>query len=252
MIVCYAKVAALGLTDEVVATSKKSQSFLGRYIYYPDHLVRLPAPTQGNKLGDLWSVLRTIWSEPVFQTFLGSLFLEPLKAPRDYIKDESVSRFVSRRWHPVIADNLVSALYHGVYAGDVDKLSAQTLLGPYWDLEMRGDGITAPMLEMIRSQTKFMYMDDCLAITTLSNNLDKEKWKVLARQLKEAGVITFKRGLGQLVEALEASLKKSGKVEILTNTRVTGVSLREKDSDLEVRLYRYSLLLQLIFGFTNG
>lgn len=229
------KVSSLGLADDIVPTSKRAAASTNRYIYYPDHLVRMPAPypDQG-ALSFFWSSFRTVTTEPVFESFLSGIFGELSKLPRPHIRDESIARFISRRFNEKIADNLVSALYHGIYAGDINVLSAKALLGPYWDLEMKDSGVALGFVDMKRHGRKFMYMDDFLAMTACIRGVSKESRRAVLERLAGASVFTFKRGIGQLAEALVDSIKESGKVEIITDARVNSISQNTKTSDLTV------------------
>ncbi|BDD61046.1 oxygen-dependent protoporphyrinogen oxidase [Monascus purpureus] len=229
-------VSSLGLADDIVPTSKRAAASTNRYIYYPDHLVRMPAPypDQG-ALSFFWSSFRTVTTEPVFESFLSGIFGELSKLPRPHVRDESVARFISRRFNQKIADNLVSALYHGIYAGDINVLSAKALLGPYWDLEMKDSGVALGFVDMKRRGRKFRYMDDFLAMTACIRGVSKENRRAVLERLAGASVFTFKRGIGQLAEALVDSMKESGKVEIITDARVNSISQNTKTSDLTIR-----------------
>lgn len=179
-------------------------------------------------------MVNTLLQEPAFESFLSSLFLETLKSPREFMKDESVAEFVSRRFHPKVADNLVSAVYHGIYAGDIDSLSAQTLLGPYWDLEMREIGLLRSFMDMMTSRTKFLYMDDFLATAVFVRGQADDNMRKLLVALEGASVFTFRRGMNQLSDALVAKLKESRKVDIITDAQVTSLTQNPETSDLTV------------------
>lgn len=117
-------------------TLKNSPAARNRFVYYPDHLVKIPTPKKS--IESIWNLFQELRSEPLFDKLLSSMLLEPTKPPRphsEWQRDESIASFISRRFHPKVADNLVSALAHGVYAGDIDQLSAQTILGPFRNMD---------------------------------------------------------------------------------------------------------------------
>ena len=85
----------------------------------------------------LWSII----TEPVFEGLgLGALFefQRPQRATwaqynNPEVDDESVASFLERRLGtPDVGNNIVSAVLHGIYAGDVNQLSARSLLPKLW------------------------------------------------------------------------------------------------------------------------
>ncbi|RHZ57924.1 oxygen-dependent protoporphyrinogen oxidase [Aspergillus thermomutatus] len=228
----------LDLLEDVLITSKASPAARNRYIYYPDHLVRMPArdPSRG-QLSDLYSNFRTLLTEPVFDKLVRSVLTEPLKLPpeqKSRDSDESVRDFVSRRLAPEVADNIVSAVYHGIYAGDIDRLSAQTLLGTFRDLEHDDRRVLGGVLHAATSDIKFNLMDDMLALHSLAATKQKSYWSSLKTLVRDASVITLKNGVQQLTDTLAAALRKSGKVDLLTGTEVKAISTNPVNSDLTI------------------
>ncbi|RLL96363.1 hypothetical protein CFD26_104998 [Aspergillus turcosus] len=225
----------LDLLEDVLITRKSSPAARNRYIYYPDHLVRLPGrdPRRG-LLSDLYANLRTLLTEPVYDKFVWSLLTEPFKQHKSSASDESVREFISRRFAPEVADNIVSALFHGIYAGDIDRLSAQALLGPLRDLEHHDRGVLGSVLNAVNLGTTFNLMDEWLALHSLAPIKQKNYWSSLKTLVRDAAVLTFKKGVQQLPDALAAALRKSKKVELLTDTEVTAISTNRVNSDLTI------------------
>ncbi|KAJ6188742.1 hypothetical protein N7519_003650 [Penicillium mononematosum] len=201
----------LGLYDDLIVTPKTSPAARNRYIYYPDRLVRMPAPKPELSEGCLHSA----------------------RHPTEWAKDESVADFIRRRFGPNVADNLVSAVYHGIYAGDIDRLSAQALLGGLRNLEggiggiggLVSGGVTASLISRSISKTRTRNMDDFMAIDAMPAGPElvrrQHDLEVLAAG---ASTFTFKRGVAQLIQALIASLKASGKVDFRMNTEIKALS----------------------------
>ena len=50
-------------------------------------------------------------------------------------EDESIQDFVTRRFGKGFSDDLISAMVHGIYAGDVSKLSVRSTFGMLYHLE---------------------------------------------------------------------------------------------------------------------
>ncbi|KAI9925138.1 oxygen-dependent protoporphyrinogen oxidase [Aspergillus wentii] len=228
----------LDLHDEILLTSKKSPAASNRYIYYPDHLVRMPAPSpDAGFVTNALSIFNSIKNEPVFESLIRSVILEPMKVPSDetiYNRDESVADFVSRRFSPQIADNLVSALYHGIYAGDIDRMSAQTLMGSYRDFESHDRRVLGSLLHSLTSDLKIILMDDLLALHSVAEEKRGSYWKSLKTLVNGASVLTMKNGVGQLTDGLAAALNKSDKVNVITETEVKAIDQDPNTSDLTI------------------
>ncbi|OQE46690.1 hypothetical protein PENCOP_c001G01793 [Penicillium coprophilum] len=226
----------LGLYKDLIVTPKTSPAAQNRYIYYPDRLVRLPAPKPELSFGENFDRFVNTMKEPLFNKFISGIVKDifaPSRHPTEWAKDESVADFIGRRFGPNVADNLVSAVYHGVYAGDIDRLSAQTLLGSIRNLEggiggiggFVSGGVTASLISRSISKTKTRNMDDFMAIDAITAGPElvrrQQDLEVLAAG---ASTFTFKRGVCQLIEALIASLEASGKVSFRMNTEIKALS----------------------------
>ncbi|KAF7588741.1 oxygen-dependent protoporphyrinogen oxidase [Aspergillus hancockii] len=228
----------LGLHDDVLLTSKSSPAARNRFIYYPDHLVRMPAPDpEAGWIENITNPLFAILREPVFEGFLAAALLEPTRAPpehKSFNSDESIADFVSRRLSSDVANNLVSALYHGIYAGDISRLSAQTIMGTFRDLENDDRRVIGGYVNSLMSDVKHMFMDDLLALESVAHEKSGSYWQSLRTLVNKTSVLTLKQGLGQLSDALIAALRKSGKVDVLANTEVNSISQNPDTDDLVI------------------
>ncbi|OJJ86102.1 oxygen-dependent protoporphyrinogen oxidase [Aspergillus glaucus CBS 516.65] len=226
----------MDLHDEVLFTKKDTPAARNRYIYYPDHLVRMPGPDpEAGVIQNAVSILGSVLSEPVFKNLIKGVVTEPLKL--DLIPgpaDESVAEFVARRLHPDVADNLVSAIMHGIYAGDIDKLSAQALLGQIRTFETPDRGVIGSLLNIKSSGRAIVRVDDSLARRNAGPLKNIEYWKMLKTLVARSSALTFKNGVGQLSDALAAALDRDEKVEVITNADVRAISQNPETSDLIV------------------
>lgn len=179
--------------------------------------------------------------EPLFDSFLQGVLLEytkPARMPHEWQTDESVASFVSRRFNPQIADNLVSAMMHGIYSGDIEKLSAQTVMGPMRNLEDGGVLYSGFMRAFCRQQTRLM--DDYLAVDITSESRRALEFQPdILETIKKSSTFTFKGGVQQLPQALAASLKASSKVEVKTNSGVEAMSKSRDSNNINVCPHRY-------------
>ena len=206
-------------------TSKESVAARNRFIYYPDHLVRMPGPGSS-----LLGVLSSMLSEPVFQGLLYGAMTEVFRPRPNDIDDESVGAFVSRKFGPAVTDNMVSAVLHGIYAGDVYQLSAKSILGKVYKTEEQyASVVLGNMLEATRNDSLVPLLDLHMMrylkpFMVASNGQPLPGTEILAK-VRASSVYTFKRGLGQLAESLESTLRKLPNVTILMNTPVESLEM---------------------------
>ncbi|OJJ77567.1 hypothetical protein ASPBRDRAFT_190862 [Aspergillus brasiliensis CBS 101740] len=223
----------MDLLDDVLISDKKSPAAQNRYIYYPDHLVRLPFPPTEGLLKTAWTLLM----EPLFETFVQSALFEKSKRAVSgdvFFHDESVADLVSRRLSPKISENLASAVMAGIFAGDVNRLSAEMAIGYVRELEKRYGSIVDGMMAQRASETRAMPMDEFLALESLASNRDARYWKSLRAVVSDASVLTLRNGLGQLTDALAVRLRSSSNVEVLSGTEVTSLSQNPDTRDLTI------------------
>lgn len=217
----------LGIEKEVIMTSKNSVAAQNRFIYYPDHLVRMPGPG-GSIPGNLYS----FFTEPVFKGLVSGLWKETRtpRRPKD-LMDESVGSFISRRFGSPLADNMVSAIFHGIYAGDIYQLSARSILPQQWHLEGRDwskEGPDSQKSSVIVAMAQNFMQDETEILAHDALFIDYYKTRKLRSKVKEIGlssVYTFKRGIGQLTESLGNKLKERSNVTIHKNTVIKTLEL---------------------------
>ncbi|KAI9835291.1 MAG: hypothetical protein M1819_002435 [Sarea resinae] len=215
-------ICKLGIEDEVLVTKKDSVSAQNRFIYYPDHLVRMPGP--GMSMGEL---VKTALLEPVMRGSTPGVFGEfmrdqvPVEPGKGVQTDESIGSFISRRLNKSMADNLVSAVMHGIYAGDIYQLSAKSILPTQWHLEKRYGSITMGMMQAFRKQMIFMPERDAHLHVAFS----RTKLSPLLRdKMKDASVYTFKGGLEQLSVSLAKAIANAPNVTTKTNHSIKSLT----------------------------
>lgn len=208
----------------MVQTSKLSAAAKNRFIYYPDHLVCMPEPSQG-----FYAVVWKILTEPVFQGSFKMLF-EYMRPRRSIdLKDESVRSFLARRAGGTdIPDNLASAVFHGIYAGDIDKLSARSILSAQWGME----GAYGSLGKGLPHAIKFHHAtaeDETMAEKEKDLFTDHERSIV-----QDASVYTFRRGIGTLSEALVSSLRSNPNVKIKLGEFIASIEYDSQNEGLKV------------------
>lgn len=217
------------MIDDLLVTTKSSSAAQNRFIYYPDHLVRMPGP--GQRPLDM---LKTIWSEPAFKGIFRGILNDVRSDKRpDYLKDESVGDFIARRGSKHLADNLASALFHGIYAGDIYQLSARSILSIPWMREAKHGNLADAMLQAMTQKTSWNFCDDI----ALQRKLQTTQWEPrLREQVGNMSVFTFKKGLGELSKQLERRLSYKSNVKLMKATKITKLEKEEESSNIKVSI----------------
>ncbi|KAL8841943.1 MAG: hypothetical protein Q9170_000723 [Blastenia crenularia] len=205
---------SLGLENQILMTSKESVAAQNRFIYFPDHLVRLPGPGTS-----LFSSIVSILREPLFKGLLPAALSEPLRPGPKGVDDESIASFISRRLNPAVADNLVSAMIHGIYAGDIDQLSVRSIFPSFWYAEKAVQSIGRAFGQGLSLR---WYHDAVLDAEWAQAPPVTDKIKAV----RESSVFTFKHGVGQLADRLESKLRQFPNVRIRQKTTVDQLQLK--------------------------
>lgn len=117
----------LDLKDELIESSDKS---VNRYVYFQKQLMKVPMSIQELYKTDLLS-------KEGKKTLLEEFFIPKVD------KEETVEEFISRRFGREILKNLVQPFLCGVFAGDVQKLSANSVFPKLKELERKYNSILA-------------------------------------------------------------------------------------------------------------
>jgi oxygen-dependent protoporphyrinogen oxidase len=195
----------------------------------------MPGPGQ-----DLFATAWSMLTEPVFKGLWNAAF-EYSRPPRpSNLEDESIGSFLNRRLGgPDLGNNLVSAVLHGVYAGDIYKLSARSLLSLPWDLELQAGSIVKAALS---ATAGVMTTADHATVAEEAARMSEEE----KTAWKNTSVYTFRGGLRTLSNALESSLRSNPNVTIKLNHQLKSVTFDEEHDGIKVdrlRIYFWSLML---------
>lgn len=162
----------------------------------------------------VWGLL----TEPVFKgIFAGALGEVNRSARSDHLEDESIGSFLERRLGTSdVGDNILSAVLHGIYAGDIYQLSARSLMPKFYYYETLAGSIAKAAYQALSTQTNWIPLRD----TTLQNELVHKIDSGLKDFLEFASVYTFKGGIGALSTALEEGLRSNPNVNFKTNVKI--------------------------------
>ncbi|KAI4713813.1 hypothetical protein J4E89_001261 [Alternaria sp. Ai002NY15] len=210
-------VQELGLVDDITYTRRSEPGAKNRFIYYPDQLNRLPSPPP--TFADFF----TLWRTGILKGILGAI-TEPLRPKRpDSLTDETIGSWLARRVDKRIADNLVSAVFHGIYAGDINQLSAKTLFNTGWELEARYGSAIGGWFRMQNEHGQsqpvtLVHPHDREVAKAMNEEIDLEL--DFAKNLKDSAMFSFRNGLQQMVRALVDAVEAKGNIEIRTESPI--------------------------------
>ncbi len=174
----------LGLGDQVIGSNDRLRITYvrkgGRLIPLPDGLMMM-VPT---KILPLVTTPLLSWGTKI------RMGLELLRSPKAKAGDESVAEFIEEHYGTEAVDYLAEPLLSGIYGGNPSELSVNSVLPRFVDLAKQYGSLTRGVLAQ-RAKAK-------------SRNSAGREPEPLFR--------TLKGGLGQMIDAVTASLR--GKVEV--------------------------------------
>ena len=205
-------------------TSKNSVAAQNRYVYFPDHLVRIPGP--GSSV--IQNIL-TVFSESVFQGSISGA-LSDLFEPRrpEGLSDESIGSFLSRRLGSSITDNVVSAVFHGIYAGDIYKLSSRAIIPSLWETEWRHGSLMKGLYDQASGGLRPFNLEDYDILKKMGGQPPLSE---TLEAVKNSSVFTFKGGIGELADRLEEHLYRTPKITIQKETLVDQIDLLSSEKE---------------------
>jgi oxygen-dependent protoporphyrinogen oxidase len=123
---------------------------------------------------------------------------EPFRTTRGQPSDNA-RQFFERRFGPEAADILAGAFVSGIYAGDMDALSAPAAFGLFWGFEQEAGS-------MIRGAIR---------------HRKRQKRAAENKTKRRKGLYSFRQGLGQLSQAIAEKLGD----HLITDAAVTQISV---------------------------
>ncbi|MEC4986035.1 MAG: protoporphyrinogen oxidase [Oscillatoria sp. PMC 1068.18] len=167
----------VGLKDELVLADRK----LPRYVYWQGKLIPVPMSPPAALTTDLLS------TSGKARALFGALgFVPPLVGKTE---EETVAEYFCRNLGAEVTNRLVSPFVSGVYAGDVNQLSAQSAFARVVNLSNVGGGLLAGAILSRKKQPKSQAKPD--------PNLP---------QTKPGELGSFRKGLQMLPEAIASRL----------------------------------------------
>ena len=195
----------------MINVPKTAPSAQNRYLYYGGQLNRLPS--------SLGSALVACFKLPVLRSIFPQCFRD-LWAPRNedldsHGYDESLDTFIVRRFGEPVASNLVSAIIHGIYAGDIRELSVRSVFPSLVEAEQVNGGIMRSALpRWLNPRYRRPAVDSSAAAAADVAAVERRLDPALVAEMKRTSIYSFPEGLGEVVSALEAHIAAAPHVEI--------------------------------------
>ncbi|KAF9129673.1 hypothetical protein BGW39_003899 [Mortierella sp. 14UC] len=208
-------VRKLGLESRIEPVSKTSPAAQNRYIYSHKTLHKLPSSIMG------------ALTHPLLAAKIPRAGLDLVKGGSGQ-EDESIQDFVTRRFGKGFSDDLISAMVHGIYAGDVSKLSVRSTFGTLYHMEKDYGSIVLGLLMGGGAV-------DTPWDLTLKEKIVKEM-PDLQEFVGKTSIYSFTDGLEELSRSLEEDLVKGGRVDIRKESAV-----EKLDANLDRRDVRISI-----------
>lgn len=167
-------------------------------------------------------------SSDITQGLISSILREPFKRQRTDSQDESIRSFILGRFgSPAIADNVLSAVMHGIYSGDVSKLSVRATLPLLVQMEKEdGSVVKSALRKMISSNghgpgtTQNESLGKYQQLISPGANLQE-----LSKSLKKFPILRLHDGLQVLPNALADLLLRNKNIIINYSSPVESIEM---------------------------
>ncbi|WWD19849.1 protoporphyrinogen oxidase [Kwoniella shandongensis] len=205
----------LGLVDSIVPIPFSHPSAKNRFLLdtSTSKLTALPSSPL--------SLLRS--QPPLLRGLLSSFASEPFKnRPVTAVNDESVDSFFRRRFGPNIADNLASAMVHGIYATSSKTLSLRSAFPILWEAEQKYGSVVVGMLMGTKSRQE--------------REEERTEWAelgVLGKEREKWSLYGLKGGLGTLTNHLKEFVIRENRVEIRSDEMVNKIEAPSRSTTTE-------------------
>lgn len=186
----------------------------------------------------------------VSEGLITSILREPFQKPEKSVDDESIRSFILRRFgSPKLADNVLSAIMHGIYSGDVSKLSVNATLPGLVKLERTDGSIIKSVIKSLSKKKAEVAENHSLAQYEKLISPSAQMAR-LSDELKKFPIMKIQGGLQEFPRALAEHLTKQNKVTIRYNTPVVGLDLARQsiETPSEVNTYDY---IRFTLGFNS-
>ncbi|KAI2615641.1 hypothetical protein GGR54DRAFT_632059 [Hypoxylon sp. NC1633] len=235
-LVLYDVLANLKMQGELYAPNEDFVN--NRYMYYPDHLVKLPT---FKTLNDTIESIGSYFTEPLYDGTLTSMWSwfynqknaspeeEGSRRNNSRKEDESVGDFFEELFEDDrLVKNVISGMLHGIYGGDAYKLSVKHTVFDNFYRRLKHIPTKPADDEAILEWKDLLLSTDILD----GPNRSAIQEMGLSAVRAKSNTYMFEDGLLSLLDGLVKDLKTFKNVTIKTNSRVT--SLAYKDDQVSI------------------
>jgi protoporphyrinogen oxidase len=230
-LVLYELIDMLQLSLDVVG--KGDWRKLKRYVFYPDHLVAMPGPINMTADGlpglvsavsQVVHIINDVLTEPLFTGTAQGLLQFFRNTSMSKIAgegpepDESIGHFFTRLLGgPQLVDNVLSAMVHGIYGGDIWKISVQSsLFGQLFAQRTYKSTNGRPAVV----ETWLRPGDAELAKDIQDSYQGEDAKHIVGRALasRDWGGLNVAGGFGEITDAMVDSVKENSAVQFRTGS----------------------------------
>lgn len=213
----------LGKQDVINYIDSKSEANRKFLLGQSNNLIQVP-----NSLVSTLNFLGSSLGKGLIPGLLGEAFRAPSASRKS---DETAHDFIKRRFGTdKLSLNIFSAIFHGIYAGDIKELSAQRTIGKMVEMEKKAGSLIRNMInEAIASyrnkestKSKVPMASPLLRQYADAMHKDIGELSHLATKLKAYPMLGFKGGLEMLPKSLFEQITRLPNVSII-NSPITSI-----------------------------
>lgn len=231
----------LGESDKMRCIEKTAEANRKFLLGLDNQLVQVP---------DSWSSFSKFYKNPISNGLTKSLLLEWSRKPKKDNKDETVEELIRRRFgSDNMGNNIMSAIYHGIYADNISTLSAQKVATKlYHDEREYGSSLKASLHKWWKNMgsNKFTASKLSPILQLYQSNFKKDTNTLvqLSKRLKEYPMLGFQGGLSVLPISIANALKNTPNVSFLNEK---AIELTYKNRKLQLELSNENVITRKYF-----
>ncbi|GMM38175.1 oxygen-dependent protoporphyrinogen oxidase [Saccharomycopsis crataegensis] len=229
-----------GRCDEVYGVAKTSLGNKKYILDWQNHLVEAPS-----SFYTAWNFL--FGGNLLTKGLINDILKEPWRPGPIITQDESVEGFFSRRFGPRVTDNVVSAIYNGIYAGDVGDLSIRSVMPRLFDVKKSHRSVVLAHITSRLANGLFTGVKGLFRAGLTMLGLLKKKWGggsdllrhyqcefstgnvwFLKNILKKMPIISLKNGMESVTNLLRDQLQGISNVKYVYDCDISGIKNGEK------------------------
>jgi len=228
----------IGMTDSVCFVSKDEPAARNRFIYLgEDGLYRMPV-SLWEMIVDLTEKNSKMW--PTVKHVVATFFTK-LQMPEEFWEHKSLGSLASAWLGKDFVDKFLSAMIHGIYAGDVYKLLPESP-GPWLPFVLPQAFNPSSLPSLMRIRPSEDWMTDPLQNRPWANPhfalTSRDHTEFTANAL-DSFVFYVREGLGYMILALQSYLRLTlqDRFQVRTSTPISKVNIGQENEPSSVRRF---------------